>query len=112
MLKDYIRALQTSFTTVTGLRDALIRAFKGVDEALEGKQDVLKSVSIDATSSGIGNIATNIDGVFVAFDCTTSNVKIDPWYTSEHKIVLHCTDPGSTYQALINKAVKGTMYYI
>ena len=32
MLKDYIRALQTSFTTVTGLRDVLIKIFGKVDE--------------------------------------------------------------------------------
>ena len=31
MLKDYIRALQTSFTTVTGLRDVLIKIFNKID---------------------------------------------------------------------------------
>lgn len=66
MLKDYIRALQTSFTTVTGLRDVLVKVFKGVDEALEGAitvKDYELSVLTGTADTSRENSCKVINGV-------------------------------------------------
>ena len=51
MLKDYIRALQTSFSTVSGLRDVLIKIFNKLDEIEFTSVDVFDrlTLSTDAT---------------------------------------------------------------
>lgn len=60
MLKDYIRALQTSFTTVTGLRDALIKIFGKIDEDFTSLTDKVTPTNDMLASGTINTSYTNV----------------------------------------------------
>lgn len=113
MLTKFIRDISTSNSTVVGLRDAIIRAFKGVDVALDSKQDVIKSASFTGTTSAGGNIKV-LDGkhVIIGFTVSDYDYVVLNAYNDGTNMYAHCTKTGASYEVLASNPLSGTVYYI
>lgn len=107
MLKDYIRALQTSFTTVTGLRDVLIKIFGKVDDEIAAKEDKIKSATFTGTTNTGGNIKF-VDGVTHIVSITANGYIGVPLISSNNTYGHFMLSDGTTASS---KDISGTYYY-
>ena len=112
MLKDYIRALQTSFTTVTGLRDVLIKIFKGLDKGLEDNyQPKFKSIDFSGTTTAGGNLLISDKKLNIIY-VTGIEASCVQWVIGSGGTTLHVTDYGASYSVRANATISGTAYYV
>lgn len=112
MLKDYIRALQTSFTTVTGLRDVLVKIFKGLDKDLEDNyQTKFKSIDFSGTTSAGGNLLISDQKLNILYVSGIEGSCVQ-WVVGSGGTTLHITDYGTSYSVRANASISGTAYYV
>ena len=112
-MNKYISGIIHCLDTVPSLKKALVKAFGGVDTALQGKQDVIKSASFSGTTSAGGNIKVlNGKHIIVGFTISDYDYVVLNAYNDGTNMYAHCTKTGASYEVLASNPLSGTVYYI
>ena len=112
MLTKFIRDIETSYSTVVGLRDAIVRAFKGLDKSLEDNyQPKFKSIDFSGTTSAGGNLVISDQKLNILY-VTGIEGSCVQWVVGSGGTTLHITDYGATYSVRANASISGTAYYV